>query len=220
MINQSSLMFDRVKNFIEQNGLLLVGIPVFGLMGGLGYYFYSSYSHGEQERAQLAFSQTLGEFRHGEKNVELWPNVELAAKAGYRSYKSTTFGPYFLVVESQAALRQGNIHDGVKLLDEALKLMGSRSPFYWLYKTKSALIKLDVDDSALQTEGFKELEKLAYDKANLQRDEALYYLGDYYMNQGNKDKALSVWQELKKEFPVTNDSSASPWTFRVDEKAE
>lgn len=220
MINQSSLLFDRAKKTVGQNSLLLIGVPVFCLIGGLGYYFYSSYTYAEQERSQLAFSQTMEELRHGEKNAELWPNAELAAKAGHRSYKATAFGPYFLVLESQAALAQGNLEAGLKILEDALRQMGSHSPLYSLYKIKAALIKLDVDDAVVQAEGLKELEKLAYDKGNMQRDEALYYLGDYFMNHGQKDKALSVWQELKKEFSSTNVSFASPWVLTADEKTK
>lgn len=218
MINQNSLMMNRVKDFIENNRLLVMAIPVVGLLAGAGYYSYSVYNHSVQERAQLAFSQTLQEIKHAEKDSHEWSNAELAAKTGYRSYKSSTFGPYFLVLESQAALAQGNTQIGLTLLEDALKQMGSNSPLYWLYKTKASRIKLDTDDATLQNEGFKDLEKLAYDKKNVNRDEALYYLGDYYMNRGDADQARKIWQTLKNEFSSQKDFSASPWSLLADEK--
>ncbi len=220
MINQSYILSDRVKNFMKKNGLLLMGIPLFCIFGGGAYYFYSVYAHEQQERAQFAFSQTLEEFHHGQKNAELWPNAELAAKTGYRSSKSSSFGPYFLVLESQAALAQGNMQEGCKLLADALKQMGTSSPLYYLYAVKLALIKLDFDDAAIQSEGLKELEKLAHDKNNVQRDEALYYLGDYFMSQGDTVKAIHSWQELKKEFSTAQATSASPWALLADEKIQ
>lgn len=218
MINQSYLLSDRVKKLAEKNGLLLIGVPLFCLLGGVGYFFYSFYARDQQERAQLAFSQTMHEIQQSHKNAELWPNAELAAKTGYRTYKSTSFGPYFLMLESQAALAQGNMQDGYKLLAEAVRQMGTSSPLYYLNAIKLALVKLDVDDITVQNEGFQELEKLAYDNNNTQRDEALYYLGDYYMNHGDTPKALHVWQELKKDFSSTQSTSASPWTLLAEDK--
>jgi hypothetical protein len=218
MINQNSLMMTRVKNFVEENRLSVLAIPVVGILAGVGYYCYSIYNRSFQERAQMVFSQSLQELRHAEKDAEQWPNVELAAKTGYRSYKSSAFGPYFLVLESQAAVAQGNMQAAISLLEEALKQMGSGSLLYWLYKTKLARMKLDSDDASFQTDGYKELEKLASDKKNTMRDEALYCLGEYYMGQGERDRALKLWQELIREFSSQKDFSASPWSLLADEK--
>lgn len=217
MINQNYMMNDYLKKIVE-NRFLLLGASLFCALSVAGYYFYFLYERGKQERAQLAFSQTIRELHQSEKNSELWPNAELAAKTGYNRYKSTVFGPYFLVLESQAALSQDNFQEGSNLLNNAVKQIGFRSPVYFVYAIKSALVKLDSEDVAMQNEGFKELEKLSYDKSNPQRDQALYYLGDYYMRHSDNNKALSVWQELKKDFSATQYSSASPWTLLVEER--
>lgn len=217
MVKQDSMVF-QVKNFVEEyyKALMIAGgCLVLASLGG--YYFWHNHNIRE-EHAQLAFAQTLEEVRHGEKNSDVWPNALLAAKTGLRSFKESSLGPYFLALESQVEARQGNLQQSLEVLEQALQQMGKNSPVYTIFKLRAALIKLDHDDVAIQNTGFKELEELAYDTTNKQRDEALYYLGDYYMKKDDHERGYKAWQELMNNYQATENSAASPWALLVAEK--
>lgn len=220
MVNQDPLPFNRIKDFVQDyyKEILIAGACI--IASGVGFYFFMQHQAHKQGKAQLAFAQTLAEVKHGEKNADLWPNAELAAKTGHRTYKSSSLAPYFLTIESQVAERQGKIKEALVSLEEAVAAMGKNSPFYTVFKTKVSLMKLDSDDVALQTAGFNELESLAQDHSNKQRDEALYYLGEYYLNHNDTVRAKETWQKLVNEFPGTQDSAMSPWASVAVERAK
>lgn len=220
MVNQSPVFFSRIKNFIEDQYKLVLVAGGCLVAAGVGLYSFKQHQNHMQERAQLAFSQTSIEVRHGEKKGELWPNAELAAKTGYRDYKNSSLAPYFLILESQALLAQGNNKQALEIIENALTEMGKDSPFYYMFKVKAALIKLDSDDITIQTSGFDQLQGLAYDTANKQRDEALYYLGNYYIVRGDTNRAQEVWKELINSFQGTADSGMSPWAMLALEKSK
>jgi tetratricopeptide (TPR) repeat protein len=218
MVNQDPMSFNRIIDFVQDyyKEMVFAGVCLVGC--GIGLYFFMNYQAHKQEQAQLAFAQTLAEVKHGEKNADLWPNADLAAKTGYRSYKNSSLAPYFLALESQIAARQGNLKEALESLETAIAAMGKNSPFYYIFKIKASIMKLDSDDLSLQTNGFKELEALAQDQANKQRDEALYYLGMYYVNHTDIIRAKETWEKLIQEFPGTHDSAMSPWAMLALDK--
>ncbi len=207
---------DFVQNYTKE--LMIAGCCLGA--GAVGIYFYHDHYSKKQEQAQIAFSQTIAELLHPKKDEQTWANATLAAKTGYRTYKNSSLAPYFLALEAEAQLQQNNIKEGINLLQDALNQMGSKSPFYYLFKTKLARIKLDVEDLAIQTEGFNELKALAEDTANKQRDEALYYLGEYYASHDDAANAHEAWQKLINEFAVIQDSTMSPWAALIINKAQ
>jgi hypothetical protein len=219
MVTQDTL-FVTIKDFFERyyKELFIAGGCL--LVVGLSIYFYSAYRITNQERAQLAFAQSIQEMKHSEKNPELWPNVSLAAKTAYRSHSDSAFAPYFLALESQAAARQSDNKEALAYAEQTIAHMSSSSPFYYLYKIRLALIKLDSDDVAIQTQGYNELKELAYDKNNPAADEALYYLGAYYKANNDETHVREAWQTLINNYPETAHTAVSPWAQLIIDRSK
>ena len=215
MINKTVNIKTRIKHFIENHYReFLIGIGCV-LVGCAAYYLYKRDQRHKNEVAQIAFAQTIAEMHNSQKDSDLWSSVGLAAQTGYRSYNKTIFGPYFLALESEAEVEQGNNAKSLELLELALKELGKKTPLYYVYKTKAALLKLDNEDVAVQTAGYNDLQALAQDEDNKNRDQALYYLGEYYHNQNDTARAQETWKELVTEFQASEDTAMSPWAYLV-----
>lgn len=218
MANFDAISFAHIKKMVEKYYKeILIAAGCCGAVG-VGIYFFMQRDVQMQERAQLAFAQTITETVHAQKDATLWPNVELAAKTGYRDYKSSSLAPYFLIVESQSLLFQGNDKQSLELMENGSKDISKSSPFYYIFKIKGARMKLDNNDSAVQKMGFTELKALAHDTANKQRDEALYYLGSYYNDQNDTMRAQEAWKDLITAYQETSDGAMSPWATLALEK--
>lgn len=215
MVSENQVFMIRIKKFIEDNykSFIITGCCV--VIAGIGFYFFASHRNKKQEQAQLAYAETLYEVKKSEKNAEQWSQAQLAAQTGYHIYGTSCFAPYFLAVESQVFAHQGNAKQALEKTTQALKKMGKSSPVYTIFAIRQARMKLDSDDAAVQKEGFNELQTLALDKKNKQRDEALYYLGNYYSMQGDTQQAKEVWKELTTDYSETADNAMSPWAMLV-----
>lgn len=220
MVNRKPVSFNSIKSFVEDNYKLVFAAAGCCVAAGIGIYFFIEHQNRQQEHAQLAFAQTIVEVRQARKDATGWTDVDLAAKTAYRSYKNSALAPYFLALESQALVAQGNIKQALEPLEQAITAMGKNSPFYFVFKIRDALNKLDNDDITVQTTGLNELQALAQDKTNNQRDQALYYLGEYYTNHDDAARAQEVWRELLDLYPGTTDSDISPWAMLAHEKIQ
>src|ERR1700722_16795746 len=98
-INYLSSLMERHKRELS------IGISVLVLMAGGGFYYYN-YRISQQELAQKAFFVCIQEFERANKNVDLWPEAELAAVTGYRQHSGSSLAPYFLALQAQALVRQ------------------------------------------------------------------------------------------------------------------
>lgn len=171
-------------------GLLAITVAV-----GAGIYWYF-YTIKYEESAQQAFSEVLHDYNQAYATPELWSEVEIGAKTGYRQYTRSALGPFFLAMQSEALLQQQKEQEALALMKMMLKKLSSRSSFYSLYKIKEARMKMDSDSEVVRQEGVRQLTSLANDEKNRYQDEALYYLGMYYQTQGQKDKAQDVLRQL------------------------
>jgi tetratricopeptide (TPR) repeat protein len=185
--------------------IIIIGVVVGGSVGAGIYTYFNRIRR--QEMAQVAMSETLLEVQRAQRNPEAWQDVQLAAKTGYRQFSNTSLAPYFLMIEAEASLEQSKKEEGLMLLQETLKNLSMNSPLYFMVALKIARVKLDMDTEDVRNQGLKELEAIAYNTKNHQRDAALYYLGLYY-EQSNPQKAAEIWQEIteisKKQQEIPN----------------
>jgi predicted negative regulator of RcsB-dependent stress response len=218
MVSRNQVFMVRIQNFIEDNYKSFIALGCGCAVAALGFYFFMHHRTQQQEQAQLAYSETMYEIKRSGKNAELLPNAQLASQTGYRLYGNSSFGPYFLTAESQAFAQQGDAKKALEAKTQALKKMAKSSPVYTIFAIRQALMKLDSDDAAVQTEGLNELQTLASDKKNKQRDEALYYLGNYYSTHDDAQRAQDLWKELISDYSESADSAMSPWAMLVRKK--
>lgn len=190
-----------------------------GLAGATyaGYYWFSMRV---QKQAQQALADSLDAYNQAEssgmraasgddaKKMELWQDAELALGLGYEQNKHSTLAPYFLALQSDALSQQGKRDEALALLEKAVGMMKAKSSLRDLYEMKLALMYIDADDT--RDNGLKKLRSLADDTKNIFRDAALYYLGRYYMAQGESDQAKEFFMTLIDAFPE-QEQGASVW---------
>lgn len=196
--------------FVEKNTKQIgITLAIIGALAFGGYFYYQN--NLEQESlGQAAFAECMQEYHNAHKNPELWSEVEIACKTGFRQYGSTSMAPYFLTLQAYCATQQHKSQEALDTLDSALKLVSQSNPFYYNIKLKRALIVLDMNEPEAHELGLKQLKEVAYDKNNDQRDQALYELINYYFMQGDVQNAQVVSKELQ-AFPDKPGLGASPW---------
>jgi len=196
------------------------------LLGMAGFWGYRRWHSQREATAQKAFGECIyayqlamqgkGDFTSDELS---WGEVAMMFNFGYEQHSSSSLAPYFLVFYADALLRKGDRGGALSKLDEAIKALPADSPFLNLYKTKQALLKLDDDIQEIKEEGLQELEVLADNVDNKNRDMALYYFGLYYWSDNKTKEAQAIWQQLVGAFKHEK-VGASPWASLASTKLE
>jgi tetratricopeptide (TPR) repeat protein len=136
---------------------------------------------------------------------------------GYRQHSGSSLAPYFLALEVQSLIGQGKLNEAINSLDRVIGMISKNSPLYFTYAIQAARMKLDSDDESLKNNGLRDLEALAINLKNKNRDQALYYLAHYFAMQGSVDRAQELLNQLIVAFPEGGLAS-SPWTVLAQEK--
>lgn len=189
------------------------------LLAGGGAYYYRSSVIKHEEAAYAILTDCLTEYDQAAAGASEWKDVSDMCQAGYEKYSDTKVAPYILDIQADALLAQDKKEEAMEILSMMLSKVGNSSPLYSLYKLKLGLLKTDIADEATKTAGVQELEQLAADTHNQYRDVAQYYLGSYYREHGQKEKAVTVWKELiAMNDNLADKQSSSPWAAMAQEK--
>jgi len=214
MTNYISL--SHIQSLINRHAKeIMIAMAVLGLgvAGTFGYWFYRQQ---QEEAAQLAFVTCIEEFNGAQQNPAQWPTVSLAAMTGYRQHSGSSLAPYFMALEAQSLIGQGKLNEAITTLDRVIGAIAKNSPLYFIYSIQAARMKLDSNDDALKNSGLRDLDALAQNTKNKNRDEALYYLAQYYRSQKSFDRAQELLNQLIVAFPEGGLAS-SPWTILAQE---
>jgi hypothetical protein len=190
---------------------VLLGVAC-ALLGLAAFGIYSYFMTKKAQEAQEQLSQNLSEFKktmQAKPEDQKWDAMAQLFGDGHARYGHTSLGPYFLVYKAQSLLYGGYLEQALDTMDAVMKDLKKSSPLYYLYATKRALIKSDVKGA----EGIQELEKLANDLHNPNRDFAAYYAGYYAGRAGDKKKAERFWYAL-----VQQRAEDSPWASLAAKK--
>jgi tetratricopeptide (TPR) repeat protein len=191
-----------------------------GLFISAGIWGYKWWSFKREADAQKSLSECIYAYQEAlQGKDESWPTVSMMLTIGYERHRSSSLAPYFLVFDSDTLLKQGRQEEAICRLDEAIKALPTDSQLGDLYKTKLSLIKMDSEDQIVREEGLKELNELAYNEKNDNRDMALYYLGLYHWSRDDLKEAQAVWQPLIEIFKKEK-LGASPWAEMASTKLE
>jgi tetratricopeptide (TPR) repeat protein len=211
---QPSIESTRSSSYFKEVAAGVVGALV--IVGGVAGYRY--YVNQIETRAQIAFAESVAIYHEAMRGrSDVWPHVELKCATDYEQFKKSSLAPYFLVIKADALAQQGKIVEAAEIFDTVIDVLPKNSPLLSLYKTKRALLKLDMPESAKQTEGLEELRQLSADKTNLNNDVAQYYLGLYYWSRNELPAALDIWKELVAG-QAAEKLAASPWASLAQEK--
>lgn len=203
MVMQDFFEFLGIDGYIHQyaRSIAIASLGI-GLLVG-GYFGLQYYNSSRNQSAIIAYQACLDEYNHAREKDDLWPHVELAAKVGYQQFSNTSFGPYFLGLQADALLEQHKMEEALALLKALQEKLSVRSPLYYNYALKKVLVMLDSSNQAVVQEGLQQLDHLAHDLKNGQRDQALYELAYYYRTINDNAAAQATIKELTSSFPTT-----------------
>jgi hypothetical protein len=180
---------DRIRNWV-------IAVCVIGAVCA-AYLIYQWYACNQAQAAQELFEEQVAGYVRAKSHEQLESAVQDLKSAHDQS--SGAMAPYFTAYEVDALIKLGKREEAIQGLDSLITSLSSSNPFVNLYKTKRALLKIDSEDIQTKEAGRVELENLAQDKKNKNRDEAQFYLGLYYYVADNMELAKKVWQELAEQ---------------------
>lgn len=193
--------------------IVMVAIVVFVAL----FYGYRWYVVSREKTVQKIFSEQVMEYSKA-RTPEQLGTMAIDLKSGHDQYASSRLAPYFTAYEVDAFLKLGKKTEALASLDALIASLSSSNPLINVYKTKRALLKFDMDDAALQESGIKELQQLAQDVHNKDRDLAQFYLGLHYYVADNLNEAKKVWQDLIES--SLDSQNPSPWAEQAKQRLE
>ena len=212
----SGLFGVRGKNSdkISRYGFIaMVAIVVFVAL----FYGYRWYVVSREQTVQKIFSEQVIEYNKAHTQGQL-DTMVIDLQSGHDQYASSHLAPYFTAYEVDALLKLGKKAEALASLDALIASLSSSNPLINVYKTKRALLKFDMDDAVFLEEGIRELQQLATDVHNKDRDLAQFYLGLHYYVIDNLIEAKKVWQDL---IELSLDSqNPSPWAEQAKQRLE
>lgn len=214
MVSYEKYLAITKRNPIYSGAALAVLLAITG-----GYFFYRNSVKKHEAAAYEVLADCMNEYEQAVAGAREWHDVSAMCEAGYQKYHKTKAAPYLLDIQVDALLAQDKKQEAYETLNRMVDQIGSRSPLHSLYKLKLGLLKIDMADAAIKTAGVQDLEELAQDTRNQYRDVAQYYLGTYYKEHGQQDKAVTVWKELiALNDTIADKQAGSPWATLAQEK--
>lgn len=168
-----------IHDYITQKQLYAgATVLIAAALAGATWYGYTWYKNNLEHTAYKDLAESIDGFIKTRDNAEgpsKWVDVERGFAAGAARNTSSKLHPYFLVYEADALHEQGKQKEAIVLMDKAVHALARTNPLYYLYALKSALMKIDTSDEALQKQGRQELSTLAQDAANPLQEKARSY---------------------------------------------
>lgn len=197
--------------------LIALSIAAVATSSFFAYRWYVMY---RERSAYKALTQYLDDYRRTRSEQDAdWSPIEDLFKLGYEQHSSSHLAPFFLAFEADALIQQNKKIEAVKIFDEMISKSSAQDPLLPLFKTKRALVQLDIEDSAAKEAGLQELISLGNDTKNIFNDVALYYLGEYYFVQDKLTEAKQTWQQLVNQ-QKHEQVMISPWAQLAQRKLD
>lgn len=208
-------------NLITRYGKYITIALLILLASSATYFGYGWYVSYREQYAQKILSDYLTDYYVAAQNntPEGWAQTGVLFKMGAQQNSSSYLAPYFDAFYAETLIKQGKKEDAIAAMHDVIQKMPSSSPFLNLFKLKYALMRMDAADEATVQAGLNDLVSIGRDKNNMQRDAALFYLGQYYMSIDRVEDARLAWQELAESYRQDH-IARSPWASLVEEKLQ
>jgi tetratricopeptide (TPR) repeat protein len=169
--------------------------------------------------AALAKSRELQNKPAEEQTENPWEDTQLLLEAIASTHASSSLSPFFVIYQAQLALdADGDFDKACKLMEQGLRRLSKKSPFYDMFNVKRIKMLLDSPMQDVREKAIKDLEQVAAQKDNYYAQEALWTLGSYQAFYGNMDQAIAAWKTLAQESSSNKDLINSPWVSQAQEK--
>lgn len=205
-------MFEDMPYAKEAGIIILLAVAGVG-----GFWGYRMVVARQEQAAQRVFAAALEEYERVERlENPNWSEVAEIFKLGYEEHRGSSWAPYFLAKQADALLEDGKKTEAMQVMDQVINVLSSSAAMMNAYKTKRALIMLDMTDAQMQADGLQALQELAQDSSNGNRDLAGFFLGQYYLSHNETGKARAAWQQLVAQ-ASQEQAPQSPWADRAQE---
>lgn len=195
------------------------GIVAVVLVGGI-FWGYRYFRNQKESAAQVAFVNVMQMYHEAmQGKSDAWPQLQMQSGLMYEKHKGTTIAPFLLMIQSDAMAHQAKLADAISTIDTVIEQLPKDFPVLSMYKTKRALMKMDMPDVAVQTAGLNELRALAEDKENKNNDLAQYYVGLYYWSRNDIENAVNIWKQLVMS-QAHEKFAMSPWAALAKDKLD
>jgi len=198
--------FSDQKN--DKSSQIIFILLIVGLAGYGGFRFYKSRVAAREARAHQMFTESMQLYMKAMEGQEQWEDVAGAYSLGYEQNGSSRIAPFFKLFQADALLNKGEKEQALPLMEEAIGELDKKNALRSLYEVKIALINIDSEDQAAKDKAIQELEKIAATDCSAQNI-AAYYLGLYHWQEGQKEKAETIWAQLPKSQEDKNGFAAS-----------
>jgi len=173
-------------------------VLLLAVVGYGGYRVYKWRIAQRESKAHTMFNESMQLYTRAQQGGEQWDDVAGAFSLGYEQNSSSQIAPFFRLFQADALIKAGEKERGDALMASAISELPKNSPFADAYKIKRALLHLDLDNETQKAQALETLEKIAA-KESPGQSLALYYLGSYYWQQGDTQKAKQLLSQLPKE---------------------
>lgn len=208
------MMRETVHNFVKipsNNNVTKYGLlaALFLLSFFLAFQVKNWYVERNEKAAQQLFSQAYGFYEEGsmiaerksdhkEKIAEHFDDARQTFELLRETHKGSKYASYAEAFEAEIALEQGDTIKALEILKKFVESLDLKSPLYFLYKTKVALMMVDFENKEA---GLEELKKLATESLNPYADTALFFYGNYYWISDDIATAKESFLLLKEKYP-------------------
>lgn len=212
-------LFIVISDTIERYKKALVALAVLGIGGFAAVYFYSDWKVQVEQNAQIAFSSIVEEVQKASQEGPAdWQHIEQEAEHAITQHSRSHLVPYFFALQAQALIEQDKKDQAMTVMETMLSKLSTSSPLYYLFQIKLARMKFS--NEATQQDGLLLLQKLADNNKNPYQDEALFYLGKFYEQQQDYEKARALWNQLIYAFSSESALGKSPWVDQAQQQLQ
>lgn len=212
---------DHIKEVINRNAKSLITSAVLGAILLGGYYYFRVYRVEQDARAHATLTEVLAEVSRASGKPEVWQDVEMAARTGYRSHSNSALAPYFLAIEADALVQQGKVDEGREQLASVVGTLPAQAPLTQLFALKLARMQVSSPDQEIHSKGIAGLQALAKDTRSVVHDEALYRLGKVLAHENQTQEARQAFEQLITTYKETKDAAGqSVWASLAQEQID
>lgn len=192
-----SSMMQNVWN--EKNSTYAALFLAIAGVAGAGWFGYSWYKRGQEQAAYKDLAESIEGYVKARNQGQRWADVERGFQSGAQRHSSSALQPYFLVYQADALIELGKQQEALAIMDKALGMIARTNPLYYLYALKRALIRIDMQEAAIQKQGREELHALAKDSSNPAQDMARYYAGVDALLHSDKEAGEKFLTDISQE---------------------
>src|SRR5437667_2464497 len=146
IIDEMKDLFGEIGTVKYARTLIIIGCMIISL--AVLFFAYRFWVVHRERSSQLTFGSLLNEYNKMATEKEpRWNELADKFEAGYNRHSGSYLAPHYINFQAHILLLEGKKEEALVLLDKAIAQY-PKNPLITMYKTKRALVKLDIDNNA------------------------------------------------------------------------